>query len=96
MDPFLHELSFGPIDEVDVLAELRRFTGVSGSGVHFPKFRSYCDLWSQFTMYVGWNNDRPTDRGHFVVICVTLAFEKMAAIFKRRSGKRMVFLSVSE
>ena len=35
MDPFLHELSFGPIDEVDVLAELRRFTGVSGSGCTF-------------------------------------------------------------
>ena len=45
MDPFLHELSFGPIGEVDVLAELRRFTGGSGSEVHFPKFRSCCSMY---------------------------------------------------
>ena len=38
MNPFLHELNFGPIDEIGVLAELRRFMGVSGSGCNLPNF----------------------------------------------------------
>ena len=35
------ELDLDPMDESDVLNELRRLAGFSGCGADFPKFRFY-------------------------------------------------------
>ena len=49
------EWSFGPEEENDLLAKLRRLADFQGWGVNFENFALYI-----FTMYMGRNSDRPT------------------------------------
>ena len=55
MEDPVTEWSFGPEEENDLLAKLRRLADFQGWGVNFENLALYI-----FTMYMGRNSDRPT------------------------------------